>query len=51
MEKKAKLTELLGKLEEEEPEGEVLSEEVQVIYPLLHKRLANKKSPFFLTRK
>ena len=24
---------------------------VQVIYPLLHKRLANKQSPFFLTRK
>ena len=23
----------------------------QVIYPLLHKRLANKQSPFFLTRK
>ena len=24
---------------------------VQVRYPLLHKRLANKQSPFFLTRK
>ena len=27
MEKKAKLTELLGKVEDKEPEGEVLSEE------------------------